>query len=361
MSQVWTRDDWNSLIDRINSLCSNPPTGCTAVGTLPDVGPNHIWTKTDIQSVQNKLTAICSNNTFTEPLKLWKQSVINAINTALDIGWCNCKCPNANGVVITYVGTVTQSGCVQIPISQACPGTCQASAVAYGQAAENAMQQWSAAYLIYCANKANVAVIQAELSAAQAALPALQARQDAACSTTPPNPSACAAATAAVTNQQTTITNLQNSLSAANAILNTSQTTANNFASTADAQATLSMNEVTACSVAGQVLSLSSLVLNTPLPFNCGTTNPLLCRVFWNISTRLTIHSTFGDSVGPWQSQLYGWYTSTGKPYVLGMPGCGGVTHYACSSTDCSAVGADTCLDTTNTVEIRLSQTFPSP
>ena len=120
MASPWKRQDWNDIIDAVNALAQNPDSGCTAVDPLEEVGPDHIWTIGDVQAVRDKLTEICDENTFPEELKLWKQSVIDEINTAINNGWCNCCDPNAEewkydlGESIVGGGSVTLLNCTSI-------------------------------------------------------------------------------------------------------------------------------------------------------------------------------------------------------------------------------------------------------
>jgi hypothetical protein len=90
---VFTRDDWNNLVQRINTLIQNPPanTSCSAQPALAQVPADHIWSKTDIQKAQNALKAICTTISFSPTPDLWRQSILDEINTALATGWCNCQ------------------------------------------------------------------------------------------------------------------------------------------------------------------------------------------------------------------------------------------------------------------------------
>jgi len=90
---VYTRTDWNSIIQQVNDLCENPPedTDCDPLETLEEVEEDHIWTKGDIQQVRDKLTEICDENAFAENLDYWKQTTIDEINEAIANGWCNCE------------------------------------------------------------------------------------------------------------------------------------------------------------------------------------------------------------------------------------------------------------------------------
>ena len=47
MGQVWTRDDWNNLIDQVNAKLAG------IITPLAHAPTQHIWTKQDIQAVRN--------------------------------------------------------------------------------------------------------------------------------------------------------------------------------------------------------------------------------------------------------------------------------------------------------------------
>ena len=47
MGQVWTRDDWNNLIDQVNATLAG------IITPLAHAPTQHIWTKQDIQAVRN--------------------------------------------------------------------------------------------------------------------------------------------------------------------------------------------------------------------------------------------------------------------------------------------------------------------
>lgn len=90
MSGPWTREDWNEIIRRVNQLAENPDPGCQPESTLEEVGPDHIWSKSDIRQVHDLLKRICGDNEFEDIPDLWKQSIIDEINEAIDRGWCDC-------------------------------------------------------------------------------------------------------------------------------------------------------------------------------------------------------------------------------------------------------------------------------
>lgn len=79
-------DQWNSLIRDINDMvadCDSDP--------LEEIEAPHIWAKTDIKLVQDKLIELCEDNEFEDIPDLWKQSSIDEIETAIELGPC-CDC-----------------------------------------------------------------------------------------------------------------------------------------------------------------------------------------------------------------------------------------------------------------------------
>jgi hypothetical protein len=88
MSQVWTRDKWNEIIQQINDLSENPPEGYSALPSLEEVPENHKWSVADIEAVRDRLLAICTANIFSAELVKWTQDIIDEIETAIANGWC---------------------------------------------------------------------------------------------------------------------------------------------------------------------------------------------------------------------------------------------------------------------------------
>ena len=83
---VWTRDDWNDLIGRINGLADD---GCIIAEELEEVFEDHIWSVQDIIDARDKLTEICANSpTFSTETVKWTQEIIDELNDAID----NCEC-----------------------------------------------------------------------------------------------------------------------------------------------------------------------------------------------------------------------------------------------------------------------------
>lgn len=101
MSKIWTRNDWNDIIQRVNDLI-NSNEACKDVEPLEEVEENHIWTKQDITEVRDKLQEICEDTEFTEDLIYWKQPIIDEINDAIDAGWCDCCEPCEFGHIYSW-------------------------------------------------------------------------------------------------------------------------------------------------------------------------------------------------------------------------------------------------------------------
>jgi hypothetical protein len=105
MGQVWTLDDWNDIIQRVNDLAQNPDPGCDPVDPLEEVEAPHIWKVQDVEDVRDKLMEICDENEFEAELEYWKQDIIDEIEEAIDNGWCNCeKCQaeDITDVIFSY-------------------------------------------------------------------------------------------------------------------------------------------------------------------------------------------------------------------------------------------------------------------
>lgn len=86
------RSDWNDIIQQVNAVLQNPPTGtdCEPLPALEEVGPLHRWSKDDVQEVQDALKATCPSITFSAIPELWKQSIIDEITEAIGQAWCDC-------------------------------------------------------------------------------------------------------------------------------------------------------------------------------------------------------------------------------------------------------------------------------
>lgn len=89
---VYKREDWNSLIQEVNEILQDPPDGCDPIDPLDEVPPMHRWAKSDIRDVQDKLKETCEDITFDDIPDLWKQSIIDEIESKYEETWCDCEC-----------------------------------------------------------------------------------------------------------------------------------------------------------------------------------------------------------------------------------------------------------------------------
>ena len=85
-------DEWNKLIRAVNDILKNPTgAGCEAVAPLDEVTDPHRWAKSDIREVRDALKKTCPDIAFSKELRLWKEEVIDEIETQMDKAWCNCE------------------------------------------------------------------------------------------------------------------------------------------------------------------------------------------------------------------------------------------------------------------------------
>jgi hypothetical protein len=88
----YTIDDWNELLRVVNVKLQDPPSGesCQPVDTIEEVSDPHIWSVDDVQAVRDKLIETCDDISFSEPLEIWRQEIIDEILLAIDQTWCDC-------------------------------------------------------------------------------------------------------------------------------------------------------------------------------------------------------------------------------------------------------------------------------
>lgn len=86
---AFKRSDWNDLIDSVNSVITNPPSGCTARPPIEHVGPSTIWRKSHVRQLQDAISATCNSIVFDAIPDLWKQSIVDEIRSKLTQAWCN--------------------------------------------------------------------------------------------------------------------------------------------------------------------------------------------------------------------------------------------------------------------------------
>ena len=90
MGRIWTRDDWNDIIRRVNDLAEE----CSLGDLLDEVPENHVWSVADITAVRNWLEDNCANSPpFSAELVKWKSDVIDELGEAIND--CECGCTQA--------------------------------------------------------------------------------------------------------------------------------------------------------------------------------------------------------------------------------------------------------------------------
>lgn len=108
VTTVLTTVEWNALIDKVNNATKN----CGG-GGIQHVTDPHLWSLQDITTIQGALKSGCNTAKFTTPVGppyLWKQKIIDEIETAIAVGCCNgscgCGCQTAAGAYMYTAGFV---------------------------------------------------------------------------------------------------------------------------------------------------------------------------------------------------------------------------------------------------------------
>jgi hypothetical protein len=378
MGQVWTRDNWNNIIQQVNDLAQNPPEGtdCDPLDTLEEVDSEHIWTKGNVEEVRDKLGEICDENIFSEALKYWEQAVIDEINAAITNGWCGCEeeclldCSNAvapgTNPIETYIGSWTVEDCHANPLPWEWPE--RELALQAGYDTVLALSDWSDLWVEYCALVDAVEELEHELEVLQNQLSALEAIRDDECAK--PLPNNCAAAQADVDEKQADVDAKQVELDAKEDERDAKKEEADNKEDEAEARAAQSAAYAgTAPDCMHQFIDdvNSEPIADTDCVFlgpECIGRDPLRCGVSWVIQRKTHQYWKSGEEYhGGWQIMMSGGYTRYGQPYVtyIFFP-C--ISQYACSS-----MGPDPChvypwtwdsgCITYQVEEVRLLQSFP--
>lgn len=371
MGQVWTRQDWNNIIQQVNDLAQNPPEGtdCEPLDTLSEVDPEHIWTRGDITSVQDKLIEICKDNTFSAELRLWAQDIIDEINAAIANGWCDCEeeclpeCSNAQGNVTTYCGMLPATGCEGIGPSPGCSAEGRDQVEQAGGEANTKIGQWADAWSEYCSLKDAVEDLQDELDALEAQLSALEQARDEACSHG--DPEACNAAQAAVDAKQAEVDAKQAELDQKTQERDEKESEADGYEQEAETAAQLSTSLADSIPACGSTTGLTQFISPAPwadyacdqLGPECLGRDPRRCRPWWHLQRKTNQYFPWGGEFhGNWQTWLGGGYTRSGTPYITNVVACTNHCNYACSSNDCEHAQCSY-----YEYEYRLIQDFPDP
>ncbi len=84
---------WNGIIDDVNAVITNPPSGCTALDPIPHVENRTVWAKSHFHAIYNAIAATCDSIAFEADLSLsGRESWISEIYARLGEAWCECEC-----------------------------------------------------------------------------------------------------------------------------------------------------------------------------------------------------------------------------------------------------------------------------
>jgi hypothetical protein len=346
-------NSWQELLDQVNNVLQNPPTGCDPIAPVDAPDPEHKWAKADITEVHEQLNLMPGNCfTFQDIPDKWKVSIIEDIEDQLSNAWCDCgeecvaECSNAQaGRVYTYNGSLTATDCGPNIPGGAIPGrNAMRDAFLAGWNARWILQDdWSPAYIALCDLQAELEDLEDELTDLEDELTALEALRDTACAI--PGPS-CDAAQALVDAKQIEVDDKQDEVDLKQDEVDTQQALVDGFLAAADAYALDSMahavNAVTVTATCGD-----SVLGNIPvaelvdyacdeLGPDCLPRDPLRCEIFWELQEK-TSRISEPTSEGIWLTQTDGYYTPSGLPYITDTSRIVPCTHpYACLRTDCS-------------------------
>jgi hypothetical protein len=367
--------DWNNTLAAVNTLLKNPGPGCSAIAALsaPLTAP-HLWAKTaDIAAVQNALKQVCSNNTFTTPIPdLWKQSIIDEINTALGNGWCNCGACSACSYVsqkeTDFLTAISVAGCHQTDMSNPCDTASYAQNLAamsaagtYGAQAGTAYQTYAAKLLTVCTLGKQLALLNTQLTAQNAAYTA--AINYAVGHGYTENPWIAPAVIAIAA--QVNATKAQ--IAAINTQITTAQAAADAAKTQGDSAAAQSMSLATAygagCPDFINVLTFFT-GFNKPWPApkpNAPCCNAFGCSASWKIQYQMTTVGGVNQGTTPWYDIVYGRFGPGGAPYYTTMARFPTVSTKTCASSNCTVGITQALCQPTSTVSLQVViYTYPA-
>lgn len=354
---AWKRSDWNDIIQRVNALGANPPEEhCNPVEGPEEVEEGHIWSRIDIEWVQDTLQEICNQNTFSRALVLWKQEVIDEIESAIAKGWCNCEpiedwppCSNAGPPSETACGIAVFSGCAEptpMPLGNAVNQL--------GHEARAKTRQWANTKTTYCTLQKDIIDLEKKSAVLQAQLAALNTAYEEACKYGKDH---CEYAQSRIDGAQFWVDMNQNEINQKNQDLTTKEAEADQYAAEAEAKAAECMALAPSFPAYGQTFSWVECIEPEPwadsscINLEVGPwSQPEIwrCEVFWRI---------YGQPIGAtdpdlWNYCMGGGYTPGGQPYITGMS-YAGPPGFACTPDsagfggyeDCSKVPPELCPD----------------
>jgi hypothetical protein len=358
-------NSWQELLDQVNDVLENPPAGCDALDPIETPEESHKWSKTDIQGVHDKLNEMPGDCfSFAEIPDKWKLSIITDIEDQLGDAWCECddcfdECTNAQGVVITYLGSLITSDCLYCGVSGSdlCDTEVEelmAEAVAAGNRASVAKNNWVDTQVEYCHLKEEVEELEAELEN-------LEESRDEICAL-PDNVPACQAAQAEVDEKQAEVD--EKTIER-----DDKKTEVDDYLADADNEAIDSMDF--AAQASGASLACGSYLAPSAGVEPCTNSgcddlepecwfqgqNPDRCCVGWSVQRKGTLLAPYHHE-GGWQALGGGRYTPNGLPYVTSGTGALCIPDKACvvyGPTPCTGCSS------TYQYEGRLIQVYPFP
>lgn len=279
-------------------------------------------------------------------------------------------CSNAvdDNPVETYIEAFSSGKCRNCGALPDCPGCppdectyahCQAVQEKGGEAS-SASSDWAVLWVEYCDLVKAVEDLEDKIEALQTQLEALEEIRDDECGKPPPNN--CAAAQAAVDAKQAEIDAKEAEKEEKEAERDAKLEEANEKEAEADAAAAESISLANETTPEGAQYLYSSAPGNEPWADTACDRfgrEPQRCRVWWSVYVKTHLYTPHSEWHGKWGLVMGGGYTPSGQPFVTLIPGCGGVSAYACISCGDEPCKYG-CGGTSYTWEVRMMQTFPN-
>jgi hypothetical protein len=362
MGQLWTRQDWNDLIDEVNDTLENPPSeDCGSVESLEHVDENHIWRKSDIREVQDRISETCEDITWDAIPALWKQSIIDEIREKLGEAWCDCDCTQPcgdAGFTEQNVQVVTANGCHKNPAK--CYSPCydwyairsqvESLAIDIGRACS----RYDDYFVMWCNAKKQVEEWQSKVDAQQEVVSQVCGQPD--------SESACAQA-------QMLLDLYQDQVDFWTQQRDEYEAEKDSYKQQADDYAAQQSGIITGVSCEGE-RNMWSMVeaMNHPwsdqdcdsIPPGWYGGGPMRCRGQWS----LTMNGSGGEQ---WSLLGYGFFTPNGKPWTNNVPNSpmAGTYSVLCCGSDCGSDPNSLCANpptlsyTYRTIATSLPSAFP--
>jgi len=397
-SEPWRREgnnSWNDLVRRVNEVLENPPdnTDCDPIAPLPEIDAEcHQWTTQDITDMQNALKEACDTNVFTPvvPCDKWEVSIIDEIEAAIVVGFCDCKtldecvpsCDNQAFPEEIFIKSVVEDKCTE-SFGLSCSAAASASTILFSEYLD-LQNAFDLVHAELCVLEEEVADLQEELDALQEQLDDLTTQKNTECIANPGS-ALCISLTAAVSAKQVEVDEKQTELDDKTAERNvkSAEEALERTAMVAKANETVT-NAKSAIQDVGEEPFIDLVSLNEPWTnFECD--DPLrmpacsgrdasFCKTSWSLQRRvfqkISKSLFFGpcdESLAPgfpkdFSTVLQGTTTLDGSLVVRPFGGCVSVSETACFSTNCSGGICPPCQTVESiTTEYRLLVSRPFP